>query len=599
MAGVKAKPKRSQDLSLLPDINIEAYTYDDKYIEQVKKWIAFWREYPFRFCSDYIGINLKPFQRILIYQMMKNDFTMFIASRGIGKTWLTAVFCIVRCILYPKTRVQVASETRAQAYELIKKIKDLRDQYPILKLEIKYVSEGKGDPIVMFASGSTIETTVSSETGRSRRAHILIVDEFIKVKQDIYTSVLRKFKSDPRNPLYLENPEYAHLRESNKEILMSSAGFKSEWYYAKYVAFLKQMLKGKSYFVCNLSYHIGVKEGVKMIEEIINEMTEDDFDPVKWDMEMNGKFLGESQDAFFDRDEIVSCRRLGKAVYPFDVIQKCNEKDVKYLTVPKEKNEIRIVFADIALMKSRKHQNDASCFGLMRLFPNTHGDDYIREVAYLESCSGIVTDVQATRIRKLFKDFDADYIVMDYRGVGAPVADLIMATTLVDKETGEQYEPLGATDDKLHEDRCSNMNAPRVLYAFVGTDNRNEQMAIRLLNAIQSKKIRFLKDENVVVAETISRLKGYDEYSTNLKVKLKDPFLQTSFAVHEMLNLEGDRSSRKIKIKEMSGRKDRYSGIAMANYYASELAHKNLRKSNRFWKDEDDEEDEVLGVYMA
>lgn len=50
--------------------------------KNVAYWCSFWRENPHRFCKDYLNITLKLFQKILIYAMMKYDYTMFIASRG-------------------------------------------------------------------------------------------------------------------------------------------------------------------------------------------------------------------------------------------------------------------------------------------------------------------------------------------------------------------------------------------------------------------------------------------------------------------------------------------------------------------------------------
>lgn len=43
------------------------------------------------------------------------------------------------------------------------------------------------------------------------------------VEKDVIDTVLKKFLSSPRHPLYLDNPKYAHLEERNIEIYMSSA----------------------------------------------------------------------------------------------------------------------------------------------------------------------------------------------------------------------------------------------------------------------------------------------------------------------------------------------------------------------------------------
>ena len=69
----------------------------------VNAWCSFYRANPHRFCLDYLNIKLKLFQQIILYMMNWYDHTMYIAARGQGKTFLVAVFCCVRCILYPGT----------------------------------------------------------------------------------------------------------------------------------------------------------------------------------------------------------------------------------------------------------------------------------------------------------------------------------------------------------------------------------------------------------------------------------------------------------------------------------------------------------------
>lgn len=56
-----------------------------------------------------------------------------------------------------------------------------------------------------------------------KRANILIVDEFRLVSLNVINTVLKRFLTAPRQPGYLNNPEYADKQERNKEIYMSSA----------------------------------------------------------------------------------------------------------------------------------------------------------------------------------------------------------------------------------------------------------------------------------------------------------------------------------------------------------------------------------------
>lgn len=87
----------------------------DSILAGVDVWTSFYRANPHRFVKDYLHIELKLFQKILIVLMNMCTIFVFIATRGIGKTFLSAIFCVVRCILYPGTKICIASGTRGQA----------------------------------------------------------------------------------------------------------------------------------------------------------------------------------------------------------------------------------------------------------------------------------------------------------------------------------------------------------------------------------------------------------------------------------------------------------------------------------------------------
>lgn len=153
----------------------------ERMMNGVAYWGAFYRKNPQRFCRDFLNVHLKLFQKILLFAMMHNNYFMFCASRGLGKTWLTALFCIVRCILFPGTKICVASSTRVQANEVLLKITDdFCKNYgwgsDLLNNEISYKSVGQNNGIIQFKCGSWIRVVTASDTGRGARANILIVD---------------------------------------------------------------------------------------------------------------------------------------------------------------------------------------------------------------------------------------------------------------------------------------------------------------------------------------------------------------------------------------------------------------------------------------
>jgi hypothetical protein len=91
-------------------------TKRDRVMQGAAIWCAFYRHNPHRFCKDYLHLDLRLFQKIMIVMMNISTTVVFIGARGIGKTFLSAVFCVTRCILYPGTKICIASGTRGQAY---------------------------------------------------------------------------------------------------------------------------------------------------------------------------------------------------------------------------------------------------------------------------------------------------------------------------------------------------------------------------------------------------------------------------------------------------------------------------------------------------
>ncbi|MEX0598794.1 MAG: hypothetical protein WD512_20085, partial [Candidatus Paceibacterota bacterium] len=106
-----------------------------------KKWTSFYRANPHRFVEDYLGIKLKLFQLILLYMMNHANFFMYIAARGQGKSFLIALYAVVRCILYPGSKIILASGTKNQAKLIItQKIeKELYGMSPNLAREIRSI----------------------------------------------------------------------------------------------------------------------------------------------------------------------------------------------------------------------------------------------------------------------------------------------------------------------------------------------------------------------------------------------------------------------------------------------------------------------------
>lgn len=168
-------------------------------------------------------------------------------------------------------------------------------QSPILCSEIEKCNIGINDAIIMFKNGSWITTRTSTDNARGARANIIVVDEFRMVDEIILNLVIRKFLTSPRQPRYLNKPEYAHLQERNKEIYMTSAFFKSSWAWKKLQAYVVNFFDDtKKYFCCGLPYQLSIKENLLSREQIRDEMSENDFNEMAFEMEMGTMWFGDT-----------------------------------------------------------------------------------------------------------------------------------------------------------------------------------------------------------------------------------------------------------------------------------------------------------------
>lgn len=550
-------------------------------LEGVAYWCSYYRHNPQRFVKEYLNVNLKRFQKILIYAMMHNNHFMFWASRGLGKTWLTALFCVVRCILFPKTKICIASSTRTQANEVLSKITDdFMKNYgwgsENLRREISYFTVGTNKAVIDFHNGSWIKVITAADTGRGNRANILITDEFRMVDKDTIDTVLKRFLSSPRQPNYLNLPEYKDnpdLLESNIEIYMSSCWYKSHWSFDKSKAYTVNLLGGrKGYFVCALPYQIAIKEGLLKRIDVEDEMSETDFDAVKFDMEMGCIPFGDTDGAFFTFDDISQRRKLQTPLYPPSVIGGRNQKipDLAF-------NERRILSVDVALMASNKNKNDASSIMINSAIP-TSNNDYTANLVYLENYEGLNTDELALIVRRLFAWYKCTDLVIDTNGVGLGVYDALIKD-IFDHETGELYPALSCCNDKVMAERCKVENAPKVIWSVKATATFNNEVCILLRSGFQKGKINLLVSEFESEEILRERFKGFNKMMPYEQMQYKMPFIQTTLLVYELISLEHEIKGTNIKITEKSGmRKDRYSSLAYNYWVQCQLEREMLNK---------------------
>ena len=557
----------------------------DRIKEGASTWIGYYRANPHRLASDYLHIELHLFQKILLMMMNWSTDTVFIGSRGIGKTFLSAIYCVVRCILYPGTKIVIVGGTRGQGINVLEKIQlELQPDSPELTAEIderKSKINGTNAQIV-FKNSSYIKVVTASDNARGNRANVLFLDEFRMIPKDVIVTVLRKFLTQKRMPKYTKLSKSERKKEWAKEknirMYATSAYFVDHWSYSQCLDVWDGMLDDKrKQFICGLPYQLSLAEGLIDVENVESELYESDFNEIRFAMEYEALWYGNTDGNFFDYNSIAKNRRVKYPMLPGNLAIKLNNKAVKIL--PKQQGEKRILSADIALMSSRKNKNDATAIFINQLIPTKVGR-YTNNIIYAESSEGLRTDDQARVIRKLFDEYDCDYLVLDTNGIGLGVFDYL-ASDIDDPETGEIYPALSCCNNEEMARRCTVPGAERVIWSIKATADFNSECAFMLRDAFKNGRIRLLETE-YDGKKRLSEMQAFNNLSPEEQVQILSPYINTTFLINELTQLEHREVGGKVRINEKAGmRKDRYSSLAYNYYVASQLETKNRRRHNQ------------------
>lgn len=567
----------------------EAKSRRERVIEGMAIWGSYYRENFDIFVEEYLQLDfLKWFQTMLLVMMNRSRVFLWIAARGMGKSFLIAIFAVARCILYPGTKVVITSGTRGQSINVLEKIQT--ELMPVSsnlcnEIDMAKTKFSGQDAKVMFKNSSYIKVVTASDNARSNRANILIVDEFRMVKKDTIDTVLKKFLTSRRMPPYKDltdderKVEYA--KEPNKSCFLSSAYFKDHWSFNKMLDTFKLMLDdSKTDFVCGFPYQLSVQEGLLFSEDVESDMLESDFNEIKWSMEMEAMWFGDEDGAFFDFDSISKNRRIKYAMLP-DKLSGLLGNNQKVKIPQKQNGEKRILSADVALMSSSKHNNDATAIFINQMLPSK-GGRYTNNIVYSDSYEGLHTEDQALVIRRLYDEYLCDYIVLDCTGLGLGVYDALVRD-IVDPDTGEVYPALSCCNDQEMAARCTTTGADKVIWSIKASPKLNSDCAVLLREGFRSGKIRLLMteyDADVVMSE----IKGYKSLSPSEKVKLQMPYVHTTLLINELVKLQHEESGGRVRVYERSGmRKDRYSSLSYNYYVALQLESKlGKQRSNNF-----------------
>jgi len=199
---------RSEKDIELPDLHLMKIFRNPKYLGSTVKLL--------------FNIELHPMQVAILQEFWVRAFPMYIASRGWGKSFLLALYCVIRCAFFPGTKIVVVGAAFRQSKIIFEYMETIWRNSPILRSIFSGNDDGPRRDVDRCTMRLGDSWTIAIPMGdgskiRGLRAHIIIADEFASISPDIYETVVSGFAAVSASPIQ-------NVKEAAKKQAMVEAG---------------------------------------------------------------------------------------------------------------------------------------------------------------------------------------------------------------------------------------------------------------------------------------------------------------------------------------------------------------------------------------
>jgi hypothetical protein len=173
-------------------------------------------------CKLLFNIELHPMQVVILQEFWNRPFPMYIASRGWGKSFLLALYSVLRCIFHPGTKIVIVGAAFRQSKIIFEYMENMWRTSPILRSIFTGSDDGPRRDVdrctIRLGDSWTIAVPMGDGSKiRGLRAHIIIADEFASISPDIYETVVAGFAAVSASPIQ-------NVKEEARKQAMKDAG---------------------------------------------------------------------------------------------------------------------------------------------------------------------------------------------------------------------------------------------------------------------------------------------------------------------------------------------------------------------------------------
>jgi hypothetical protein len=366
--------------------------------------INLYRTEPVLAAKYLLDIELTWFQILMLESAWKPLFPLWICSRGLGKTYVAAIWLILKCLLYRDVKAGVYAKDYGYTKETFEKIIEIYEKSPLLQNEVKIPPRiTKEESYIEFKNGSYI---IAEPVKRSKRRNIVFVDEAREIDFSIVNTVIIPFLN-AKHPVL-----------ENQMLMASSATYEGtplHNLFKEYESYIKK--KNKDYSVTILDVHDALT-GPWMDERVLKNAKLKLLDE-EYRMEYLSEWVG-----------------LGDGWISGPLVRS-SELEFK----PEIKGDPAAEYF-ISNDPGRVAGGDNTSWCICKIVPG-EGVRVVRSVAV----NGMPIPDQATLLKQLVKDYvNVIAVVMDHEKLGYAIQDSLNQPT-IDPRDGETLPPIVAEDD--------------------------------------------------------------------------------------------------------------------------------------------------------
>ena len=296
------------------------------------------------------GVELFPFQHLAIKSMLETDYFLGIWSRGMSKSFSTAIYAFLDAIFNQGVQIGILAATFRQSKMIFEKIEDIA-RSPSAQFLSQCITKKskKNDQWTLEIGESKIIALPLGDGSKLRgfRFHRIIIDEFLLMPEHIYNEVILPFLSVVQNPTEREKvrkiedqmiakgqmkEEDRYKWPNNKLIALSSASYKFEYLYKVYETFEDLILNGvpeaskdtSKRVIMHFSYDVAPEA---LYDQNLINQSKQTMSQSQFDREFNAVFTDDSS-GFFKTSTMAECTiKEGEGAHT----EIAGDKDSKYL----------------------------------------------------------------------------------------------------------------------------------------------------------------------------------------------------------------------------------------------------------------------------